>query len=237
MATTCKKCGEKIGFFKKSKNDKELCKKCADLIQNNIGIYESALQELIDNIPFTEQSEHQLISLKQKLELTDAEIAHTIADIDHAKSLARLYAQPLPVEKSCEIILKKNEVCHFSSSTDLIEERRKSHYVGGTQGVSVRIAKGLSYRVGGFKGERVTEDYNEITDTGMLYITNKRIVFAGKKKNISYTLTSIASINRFTNAIQFKKENEAKPKYFGTNDHQIIDKLYVIVSRLLNSRV
>lgn len=233
MAAICKKCGKKIGLFKKSKTDKELCKECSELIQKNIRTYESVLQELIDNIPFTAQSEHQLKSLKQKLELTDADIAHTIADVDHAKSLARFYAQPLPVDEACEIILKKNELCHFSTNADLIEERRKSHYAGGTQGVSIRIAKGLSYRVGGFKGERVTEEYNEVTDTGTLVITNKRVVFAGKKKNVSYTLTSIAAINRFTNAIQFKKENEAKPKYFGTDDPWTIDEIFIIVSRLV----
>jgi len=237
MGKTCEKCGKDMGFFHSLRSKVAICKECAETIDRNIKTFETRMSELVQTLPFTEKDEHELYALRERLQLSNNDIGDISEKIDYAKRLTRFQSGQLPILKSCDLILQKNEICHYSALVDLIEEKRKSHYVGGSRGVSVRIVKGLSYRVGGFKGERVTEEYNEITDNGRLYITNKRVVFSGNKKSVAYPLKSIVVIQKFGNAIQFKKENEAKPKYFGINMDEAIEEISVIVTYLVQENI
>ncbi len=195
--------------------------------------YEGKLTELGNDNFLTPQEERQLVTLKAELKLRDHDIAHTVSILESYRRLTRIQNGELQPKQSCEIILKKDESCFFETSVQLVEQKTKSHYVGGSRGVSVRIAKGLSYRVGGFKGERISEQYNEITDSGTLTITDKRIVFTGHKKSVAYQLNSITNVNKFNNGISFQKENEAKPKYFMTNTQSLVDEIGLMASKLI----
>ena len=63
----------------------------------------------------------------------------------------------------------------------LIEVRRdRGHYEGGTQGFSVRLSKGVTYRVAGHKGAYVPGEEEPFKiDEGMVVITNRRVIFQG----------------------------------------------------------
>jgi hypothetical protein len=81
------------------------------------------------------------------------------------------YAQitgPMPInlQKGEQIIWLFNNVSYHAVRT-------KTRYVGGSHGVSIRIAKGLYYRVGAFKGERVQTKNLVLEGIGALVITNK----------------------------------------------------------------
>ena len=138
-----------------------------------------------------------------------------------------------PVIQS-DLLIKKNEKCHYQIKASLMEERQKTHYVGGSNGVSVRIARGVYWRTGGFKGERVTERIKTVTDEGFLYVTNKRVVFAGLRKNVTYSINKIVNIIKYSDAIQFQKENENKPKYFLINSEDVIDIVGTLVTKILS---
>jgi GRAM domain. len=167
------------------------------------------------------QEEAELNALKEELGLGNEEIAPTCGQLVRLKRLTAIKNGQLPV-LDADILLKKGELCHFEVSCDLVEERSRTRYVGASQGVSFRIAKGLYYRVGGFKGERVVDTYKQVTDSGTLYITNKRVVFTGTKKNVTYPLNKIVNFVKYRDAVQFQKENEARPKYFVLSKSRIL---------------
>lgn len=133
-----------------------------------------------------------------------------------------------------DILLKEGEHCHYEIPCDLIEERSRTKYVGGTQGVSFRITKGVYYRVGGFKGERIVDTFKETTDSGTLYITNKRVIFVGAKKNVTYTLNKIVNFTKYSDAVRFQKENESRPKYFLIKDQDSIDEIGLILYQIIS---
>ena len=66
----------------------------------------------------------------------------------------------------------------------LIEPQRgPGHYEGGYSGFSFRVAKGVSYRIGGSRGTfRQGEETPTFIDTGTVTITNQRVVFQGAKQ-------------------------------------------------------
>lgn len=75
-------------------------------------------------------------------------------------------------------------------------------YKGGSTGVSVRVAKGVTLRSGTSKGVPIRKD---VTDTfnGEIAITNKRIVFLGDK-GFEITYGQITAIDYYSDAIAFQ---------------------------------
>ncbi|MCX6830009.1 MAG: hypothetical protein NT002_12130 [candidate division Zixibacteria bacterium] len=207
------------------KNLREVTKKA------DIGEYERKLDQMGEDGLLTDQEEKELSDLLVQLRLENADIEHTFGKFMHLKRLTAIRAGNLPVLMA-DILLKKNEQCHYEIRCELAEEKRRTRYEGGTRGISLRVAKGLYYRVGGFKGERIVDTSNEVSDQGTLYLTNKRIIFVGTKKSVTYPIDKIVNFTKFTNAIQFQKENEAKPKYFLIKDEFVADEIGMILSKI-----
>lgn len=71
----------------------------------------------------------------------------------------------------------------IANGVALIEPRHgASHYEGGSSGVSIRIAKGVRYRVGQNRGTLVQGTEQPVAiDTGSFTVTNRRAVFQGSK--------------------------------------------------------
>ncbi len=78
---------------------------------------------------------------------------------------------------------------------ELLRRKKRTHYVGGSQGLSIRIAKGLYYRTGSFKGEKVQTSETVHVDTGLLGITNKHLYFAGSFKR--FRIVKLLRLNPF----------------------------------------
>lgn len=111
-----------------------------------------------------------------------------------------------------DITLQKGEEAHFATSARWAELRTKTvrvTYSGPT--ASIRIMKGVRWRVGTINLHRITEDQVTVLDTGMFYITNKRVIFVGRKKNATVRLSTLLGIEVFRDGIQLKKPTGRSP--------------------------
>lgn len=119
----------------------------------------------------------------------------------------------LPV---CEvdIILQKNEICHYEADAKLYEDRKVTTGVkyGGTTH-SIRIAKGWYYRTGNINTARKSEDVMTLIESGVLYITNKRILFNGEKGNKTIRYNQIVDLTPYSDGVKIVKET-GKPHTF-----------------------
>ena len=90
--------------------------------------------------------------------------------------------------------LKKGEVAYFiMDGVGLVEPRRApSQWVGGSQGVSFKIAKGVRYRVGQTRGHIVPgEERPTVIDSGIGVVTNQRMVFVGGKRSTEWAYAKL----------------------------------------------
>lgn len=90
--------------------------------------------------------------------------------------------------------LKKGEVAHLLlNGVGLVEPRRTpSQWVGGSHGVSFKVAKGVRYRVGQTRGHVIQgEERPTIIDTGLGVITNQRITFVGGKRTTEWAYSKL----------------------------------------------
>ena len=122
----------------------------------------------------------------------------------------------LPATDDAPVMLKKGEevVLALPDGVSLYEERVRHEYRGGTSGFSFRIAKGVSWRVGGFKGERVPVTEQKLVDVGAFVVTNKRVMFSGPRKSTSFAVNKIINIEVYEDGIRVNREGKQKAEYF-----------------------
>lgn len=114
---------------------------------------------------------------------------------------------------------KTEEIVWVFQNVDYYEVKTRSHFVGGSRGVSVRIAKGVYYRTGSFKGERVQVSETVHADTGLMGITNKHIYFSGSVARFRIRYEKIVSFESYEDGIGLQRDAaSAKPQSFVTGD-------------------
>jgi hypothetical protein len=97
-------------------------------------------------------------------------------------------------------------------NTELYELKTRTHYEGGSQGISVRVVKGLYYRTSSFKGHPVSTTELQNTSSGITCLTDKNIYFGSAIKSVKIPYKKIITINSYTDGISLQKDGaNAKP--------------------------
>lgn len=110
------------------------------------------------------------------------------------------------------LVLHAGERCFaICRGAQHVVEAHRTKYVGGSQGVSFRIAKGVRYHVGGFSGRPVTTSYEKVQDVGDLYITTERVAFAGSREVTSIAAKKLADVRIDGDHLWFLAENRKTP--------------------------
>ena len=109
----------------------------------------------------------------------------------------------IPNMRTDRIMLSDGEVCHFSERAIIVTEKTRKRYVGRSNCFSFRVCRGVTYRTGQNRGTPIEETYTE-KNKGLLYVTNKRIIFVSDKNAFDKKLKSLTAITPYSNAVQFQ---------------------------------
>ncbi|MCK5881417.1 MAG: hypothetical protein KAG18_06035, partial [Sinobacterium sp.] len=115
------------------------------------------------------------------------------------------------------IRLKKGEICHHQVESHWQQLKlKKNHviYAGGS--IGLKVSKNLTLRLGAAKP--VGSETEEMTpiSTGVLYITNKRLIFVGEKRSTTITYGRLLDYELFEDGIYCHKSS-GKPDFFNLN--------------------
>lgn len=103
----------------------------------------------------------------------------------------------LPIVETGNLKLTKGESCHFVGNANACKIKNKIvGYKGGSRGFSIRVMKGVSFRVGNFRGHSVKKNVIE-KNNGTIYITSKKIVFSAIQNSSVLNLNEIVGINAY----------------------------------------
>lgn len=90
--------------------------------------------------------------------------------------------------------MSENEICHFADIGHTFKDKIvTTGYTGKSNGVSIKIMDGLTYRTGGSGGKAIRET-QRTTYTGTLYITNRRIIYTSNNECFDKTFDKVTSI-------------------------------------------
>lgn len=193
--------------------------------------WEKALNEALEENILSEEDESKLIGFAKYYSLTQDDLdkngsytraiqSCVLRDVISGNNLVPRIKTDIPVPFN----LQKSEVLVWLfRNTQYFEEKTRTQksYVGGCQGVSIMIMKGVYYRVGGFKGHPIvaTTTSMEHIDTGILGITDKHFYFLGSRKSFRMPYKKIVSYIPYDDGIAIHRDAvTAKPQIFKTGD-------------------
>lgn len=188
--------------------------------------WEHAVETAFDDGILTEQEEQALSELKNHFSLSQQVLDKngSYSKLVKGAVLRDIMDGNLPermnVDGNLPFNLQKTEkIVWVFQNVNYYEEKTRTRYVGGSQGVSIRVARGLYYRTGAFKGERVQTSETIHADTGLLGVTNKHIYFVGPSKRFRIAFNKIVSFEPFSDGIGVQRDAQtAKPQSFQTGD-------------------
>lgn len=199
-----------------------------DFKKVNSAAYDAAFKAIISDGVITEQEEIDILETQQTLMVTDHQIPKQLAVLRTHQELRNIQKGILPLVNSFGLILKGDEQVHFRGRADLLEERVISRkYQGGSSGVNIRVARGVSFKVGQHKGRSVSEKGIVNIDEGDFYVTSQRLVYKGGKKNFSLTFTQLVGYEVFKGGIDISSNrgNTKMLKFKETFDPDMLELL------------
>jgi len=187
--------------------------------------WEQALDHFLEDSSLSESEEARLLAFANQLELTpnDLNVNGAFDRAIKAKILTGLCEGRVPIAQingQLPFNFKKSEQpVYVFNSVNYYEERTRTTYVGRSQGVSVRVMKGIYYRVGAFKGTPVQTSQMAHVDNGIFAVTTESLYFQGNRKSFRIPYSKIVSFTQYSNGIGLHRDAaSAKPQIFVTGD-------------------
>lgn len=202
--------------------------------------WENTVERFLDDGILDTTEEKRLMEFKEHFALSQSDLNGNGALTKTVKAavlrdvLNGIVPQRMSVDGSLPINFQKGEqvVWAFSDSSYL-EDKTRRQYVGGSKGISIRVMKGVYYRVGAFKGHAIEHTERVHVDTGWVVITTKNIYFAGPRKSLRLPYAKIVSFEPFSDGIGVLRDTAtAKPQIFVTGDGWFTYNLVTNLSQL-----
>jgi hypothetical protein len=166
----------------------------------------------------SEHEDERIVGLCNAFELSANDLGEAGMRLARASLLQTLDKGELPntvVANNIPIMLAAGEsVIWLFNQVVYLTTRSKTQYVGGSSGVSIRVMKGVYYRVGATKGEAIKTEYLSEEARGSLVLTNKNIFFLGGK-TLKVALKKLVAVRPYSDGLEISREGvSAKPMIF-----------------------
>lgn len=188
--------------------------------------FERAVRAVLEDGVLSEQEEQQLAAFMKALTLSQKELDASGAYTTMVKAslirevLEGKFPERINVSGDLPFNFQKGEkLIWLFQDVDYAEQRTTTRYQGTYQGVSLRVAKGVYYRTGAFRGNPIPVTATVAVDTGALAVTQKHIYFGGPSKSFRIAYAKIVAITPFSDGIGIQRDAaSAKPQMFTTGD-------------------
>lgn len=220
---------KELGF-----DETQLSKSISDTVSNNFFSWLDSTylknEEILER-GLSDEDESAIISKAQSMNISNY---REIIELDIIQLLRKIYLlennmiSKLPVLDSL-ISLKKDENLYFETDVSWNQLRKTTSTLGfGGITTSIPIVGNTKIRLGAIKPIKYTsEDMTEL-DRGKLYITNKRIIFDGFKKNTSITYGRVLKISASYQGIEVTKSSGKNDLFkMGTQTDVKLAALYI----------
>jgi len=110
---------------------------------------------------------------------------------------------------------KSEKLLWIFQNIEYLERRTRTEYRGGSQGVSIRVTKGVYYRTGAFKGRKVEVEELKSMGVGIVALTTKHLYFGNASTSFKVPYRKIVSLNTYSDGLGIQKDGvRSKPQIF-----------------------
>lgn len=187
--------------------------------------WDKAVTRALEDGVVSADEEERLTTAAKSFSLTQDELdkrgkytqllkAAVLRDVLEGKVPARVKIQGVNLN-----LQKTEKVAWLFPGTEYVTLRTYRTYAGSSQGLSIRIMKGVYYRPSVFKASPIEHSQVVSGGKGNLALTNKNIYFVGPLKTMRIPYTKIVAFQPYTDGIGFQRDAaSAKPEVFKTGD-------------------
>ncbi len=223
-------------FLSKLESTLRLPKELAEKIssETRIEFIENYVAQIVKDQRLSPTEEHELQAIAKSLNINIQLNDQTKEQLRKLKVYWALENLDLPVIQP-DIAIQKTEVCHIKIPNvnwyEMRSVRQRVSYSGYS--TSFKVAKGFYLRSGSYNPQSYSVDTMKLIDTGTLYLTNKRIIFTGTKKNSNIRIDKILDFKPYSDGVEIGKDTGKSPTLqMATN----ADIFCMMLERLLNER-
>jgi hypothetical protein len=168
-----------------------------------------ALHDHLADDVLTEQEEAHLDALASAFGVQVSDLAGKNHAMFEEYVVARINdGHPLP-DDSTPLIAHAGETAYYPTfKVDLMKEVVDREMRGHSSGVSVRIAKGVTYRIGQVRAHSVViGTHLEAEDSGSFVVTDRRAVFIGSRKTLEFRRDRLVGLDQYGNGLRLNVSN------------------------------
>lgn len=205
---------EERRFVEKLETDLKLPQKLTEKISSQVrtGYIQNYVTQAIKDQRLSPEEEQELQQIAKSLNVNLQMDSATQQQFEKLKLYWAIENEELE-ELSINIKLQKAEKCYFFANNvdwhELRSYRSGTHYSGYS--MNIKIVKGFYLKTGSYTPKSVSSEHLTVIDTGTLYLTNKRIIFTGYKKNSNLRLEKILNITPYSDGVEISKETGRSP--------------------------
>ena len=208
---------------------KDLEKRISDDVKS---LYvEQFINGIIKSGQYSPQDEDDLKALTKNLNYDLKISSLQQKNLDRLKLMWVIENSDLPTI-DVPINLTSKETCFFTKAAEWFQYKtvtQRINYAGPT--ARIRICKGVSYRIGSARVQRVTSEVLSPVDYGTMYVTNKRVILLGTRKTSSIRLNKIVSYTPYSNGIEIFKDTGKSMTVTFDSDMDLFNLLFSRVLR------
>jgi hypothetical protein len=156
---------------------------------------------------------HQLAAVAQHLGVTPDFDGATEAMLDRYAFFWRIENGDLPSVVVENVRLDGDETCHSIMPAERYERRGDAGGPDAEGIVSVRIARGVYYRVGSVSDARINRTPLKRVDGGRLLVTSQRVLFEGAEGSVAWRLRDIACYQVYADGIVLEPRTGPAPSF------------------------
>ena len=176
-------------------------------------LLEGLLNESVADRRLSPEELHQLTAVAQHLGVTPDFDAATERMLDRYAVFWRIENGDLPRATVENVQLEPEETCHCVMPAERFERKGEASTFDGEGVVSVRIARGVYYRVGSVSDAPINRLPLRRLDGGRLLVTNQRVIFDGPQGTGAWALRDVASYQVHADAIVLELRTGGHPTF------------------------
>lgn len=189
--------------------------------------FEEAIDKFLDDGIFSTEEETKVLDFIKAFNLQQEDLNKNgyYNKVVQASILRSLVNGIIPEGKVSIIgtnpfnFFQSEKLIWYYNNATFYELKTNTQYQGKSSGISLKILKGVYYRIGQFKGNPVQTLEMKLISHGILALTDQNIYFSSPVKNLRIPYNQILSFQNYSDGIGIQEDKTtAKPKAFGNID-------------------
>jgi hypothetical protein len=192
-------------------------------------------QRMLDDQRVSDSEMGALEQVSNAFEASLSELGGLQDRLHRARQLSLMELGQFTPIASAAVILRQGERAFWQASATALEEKvLQRQYVGGSQGVSIRVMKGVTYRVGSTRGHTVEKTGIVEVGRGTLTITDQRFVFVSPQRTVELPYSKVVGLQGFRDGLSVNTSSQAKPLTFRMRSEDVEAVLLVVTYHASN---